>query len=230
MLRKLILFFSVLCCISSVNAYTIEKSFISKNFAIFSVALDTYEKLDLSTQKLIQKEVSVRSQNANLLQTTAVIFPNNTKGLHSSIKEPTLGVITISNYDGQNKVYANFNKGYATDVGLYLPYELLIALIDNKSTNNLVKELSGFPLVITDIPVDLKTYNYKNELYITSQNNAFILDLNIVDSVYYDKEDMKENIKRGCTIDALTIMDRALFNNFPIFFAAHGSLNKINCN
>ncbi len=126
-----------------------------------------------------------------------------------------------------NKIVFNKKKSTSSYAGLYVSYDFLVQMVDNRALNSLIPEILKMPLVITDIPVSLFSVDFRNNKMITSKSKAVILDINIMDSVYYKAKEMAK-LKDKCKVTVLSFTDRAL-PDVPLYIASHGALNNMTC-
>ena len=228
MLKKLGLFSLAICISTLAFAYETSTVFKTDHFAINQIILDEHEKLDSELEYLITRDIQTKNRLDKNYQSTTAIFPAGSKGLTGTINTQVLGILTVANYDNKEDLISFYTKpDYTTKVGLYISHDLLTQIVDNKVLNKLIPELAKLPLVITDIPVSIFSvdYNYKN--HITSKTKAVLFDINIVDSIYYKAQDMAK-LNDKCKVDVLAFIDRYI-QGIPLFIAAHGALNKIEC-
>lgn len=228
MLKQLGVLSLALCVSSFAFGYETSTVFKTEHFAINQIVLDEHERLDSELEYLITRDIQTKNHLDKNYQSTTAIFPSGSKGLTGKINTKVLGILTVANYDNKEDLISFYTKpDYTTKVGLYMSHDLLTQIVDNKLLNKLIPELSKLPLVITDVPVSVFSvdYNYKN--FITSKTKAVLLDINIVDSVYYKAQDMAK-LNDKCKVDVLAFIDRYV-QGIPLFLGAHGALNRIEC-
>ena len=150
--------------------------------------------------------------------------------MSGTIAEPMLGVITAENYsqNASSNITFDDNAKHATYAGIYLTFKQFSTLADNKNLSQLISELVSFPLVISQVPLEMVSKNYRGELFYTTDSRALIFDFAPIDSVYYTKAQMAK-VKKDCKVNLLAIADRTV-NRFPFFISAHGAVNDILCN
>ncbi len=213
---------------SNAEAFQSRAAFETEHFAIYEVILEDYEQTSPEFWNRLIAEFTAENDLKNHYQSSVVVFPKGSAGFGGKINEPMLGSITIASYaEGPGQAVYNDNEKYATFAGLNLNFKMLTNFVDNKLLNNLLNELPNLPLVVRDLPVTLKSTDYQNSLFITSANKAVILDLKVIDSVFYSKAQMAA-VTEQCTVDALIIVDRML-PGIPLFISGHGALNNISC-
>lgn len=214
------------CTLNSVYAYTTNPKFLTNHYAIFEITLGPDEEYGVPLKNIIAQEAISHSK----YQSTSIIFPYQSPGLESTIKESALGVITTENYDKSKNAKVTIDDGakYATYAGIYITFEQLKRIVDNRSTVGLIAELVQMPLIITDLKVDMVSKNFKGDLFYTSSNNAILLDFQAIDSLYYTSSKMA-SLKNGkCKVSVLAITDRSVAQ-IPYYIAAHGAVNDIKC-
>lgn len=213
----------------SAQAYEVKTAFKSEHFAVNQVILDENESLDGPTQSAIIGDIQTQNRLDKLSQSSTVVFPAGSKGLTGKINTPILGVLTIANFEtGKDRIFFNKKLKYSTDAGVYISYDQLLEMINQKTLNNLIPELKKFPVVFTNIPVQATGYDPTTKsFFITSLSDGVIIDLRVDDSVYYPKEQLYK-IRKGCKVNALAFIDR-LFDNIPLFISGRSAINYIDC-
>lgn len=210
----------------SARSYQLNTKFETKHYGVYEALLEGGETYNESIRTIIAKDVAQKKK----FQSTVAVFTQGSKGLNSTIKEPVLGIITTENYDGSDKVNASYNNhaNTASAVGIYVTAKQLSKIADNRSLNPLLSELIQMPLLITEMDITLKSRNYQNKVFYTYASRALIVDLEVIDSVYYTKEEYRDKITDKCKVNVLAVADRAL-DHVPYFIAAHGAVNHIEC-
>ena len=208
------------------NAYTLTEKVATKHFALYEVILGKGEVYDSSLKNIIANDVARKGK----YQATAAIFDTGSKGLSGTIADPMLGVITAENYsqNASSNITFDDNAKHATYAGIYLTFKQFSTLADNKNLSQLISELVSFPLVISQVPLEMVSKNYRGELFYTTDSRALIFDFAPIDSVYYTKAQMAK-VKKDCKVNLLAIADRTV-NRLPFFISAHGAVNDILCN
>lgn len=218
---------SCIIAFNSVYAYTLNEKFSTNHYAVYEVILGKDEVYGDELKNIIAKDASSK----NKFQTTSVIFPYQSPGLNSTIKESVLGIITTENYDSKKspKILFDDNAKNATYAGIYLTFKQLAKIADNKTLNTLIEELVQLPLLITDVPVSLVSKNYRDDLYYTAVDRAVLLDFAPIDSLFYTQNKLASLKDNKCKITILAMTDRTVLR-VPYFISAHGALNDIKCN
>lgn len=213
------------CLSFTAHAYTLTEKVTTNHFGLYEVILGKGEVYDTSLKNIIASDVSRKGK----YQATAAVFDNGSKGLSGTIAEPMLGVITAENYAQNTSSNITFddNAKHATYAGIYLTFEQFSSIADNKNLSKLISELVSFPLVVSQVPVEMVSKNYRGELFYTTDCRALIFDFAPIDSVYYTRAQM-EKVKRNCKVNLLAIPDRTV-NRLPFFISAHGAVNDILC-
>ncbi len=188
------------------------------------------EELDAPTRSAITGDVQAKNRLEKLSQSSTVIFPEGSAGLTGKINTPILGVLTIANFDtGKDRIYFNNKVKYSTDAGVYVSFKQLLEMLNQNALRGYVPELKKLPVIFTDVQVTHVGVDPTiNGFFVTSANEAFIMDLRIDDSVFYDKA-TRNTIRPGCTINVLTFIDRMIDNNFPLFISGRAALNYMDC-
>lgn len=213
---------------SSASAYELTTPCKSGHFALHQVILERYENYDEELRQDLTRDLQVQNRMNKLYQSSAAIFPYQSKGLKGTIGESMLGILSISNYaTGENQITL-VNANTASYAGLYFSFAQLKDFVDNKVLNSLFEELLRLPLMVTDIPVSAVGFDSKGSFYLTGRNKAMILDMRAEDSAYYSKDEIRA-IKAGeCKIDALVFIERAA-PELPLFISARAAVNNISC-
>lgn len=228
MKKLIVLFLASIICTSSF-AYDFKAKFQTKHFAVNEVILQKGEEADQNFLQILSKKIKLDDIKNRRYQSTTVVFNYGSNGLDGNINEKVLATISVFNYERNNpQIVINDKVKTATEAGLYMTYQFLVDMVDNRNLSTLIPELTGVPLVITQIPASQKSLDYQNNFYITSRSNALIMDINIIDSMYYTKDKWISNINPKCTVSVLGIVDR-LSDGVPLFLGMHGALNNIQC-
>lgn len=228
MLKQLTALLSCAFLYTQAHAYTLQTVFKTDHFAVNQVVLDEFEELDGELEYLIIRDVQTKHRIEKKYQSTTVVFPFGSDGLTGKINTPVNGILTVANYgSGEDKIVFNKKKSTSSYAGLYVSYDFLVQMVDNRALNSLIPEILKMPLVITDIPVSLFSVDFRNNKMITSKSKAVILDINIMDSVYYKAKEMAK-LKDKCKVTVLSFTDRAL-PDVPLYIASHGALNNMTC-
>lgn len=210
-------------------AYQSRTAFESPHFAIYEVILDAADTMeDPNLETKITVEFLAKTKEEGRYQTTTAIFPFGSKGLTGTINEPMLGSLTIAAYGGEERYSFDETAKYAAFAGLALNMDMLKDFVDQKVLNNLIPELSRLPLLIKDIELERVGLDYNQTLIVDARNKAVIMDLSVIDSMFYSKEQMNTALTKGCKVDALVIIDRML-HGIPLFIHGRSSINYINC-
>lgn len=213
--------------VSTVHAYALTSMFETKHYGVYEVILEDVENYDGNMKEIISRDIASKKK----YQSTAAIFSHNSKGMQGSIKEPMLGIITTERYDTTKKASITFddNAKNATYAGIYMTYNQLSKMADNKNLSQLVSELVKLPLVLSEVPVSLVSKNFKQEIYYTTQNRSFVIDFEALDSIFYTKDEIYNVRKqKDCKLNLLVIADRTI-NQIPFFIGSHGAVNDIVC-
>lgn len=215
---------------TTAQAYHLKTVFKTEHFAVNQVVLDAGEELDAPTRSAITGDVQAKNRLEKLSQSSTVIFPEGSAGLTGKINTPILGVLTIANFDtGKDRIYFNNKVKYSTDAGVYVSFKQLLEMLNQNALRGYVPELKKLPVIFTDVQVTHVGVDPTiNGFFVTSANEAFIMDLRIDDSVFYDKA-TRNTIRPGCTINVLTFIDRMIDNNFPLFISGRAALNYMDC-
>lgn len=210
---------------STASAYTLTEKIDTQHFALYEVILGNGEEYNSSLKNIIANDVAKK----NKYQATAAVFSNGSKGLSGTIGEPMLGVITAENYaqNVSSNITFDDNAKHATYAGIYLTFEQFSSIADNKNLSKLISELVSFPLVISQVPLEMVSKNYRGELFYTTDSRSLVFDFAPIDSVYYTKEQIAK-VKKNCRVNILAIADRTV-NRIPFFISAHGAVNDILC-
>ncbi|MGN1281121.1 MAG: hypothetical protein ACI4UM_04380 [Succinivibrio sp.] len=227
MLHFILKVFTFACAafVCTANAYTIKEKFGTEHFALYEVILGKGEVYDNNLKQIIASD----SASRNKFQTSTAVFEFGSVGLNGTIKEPMLGIITTENYSLGPKATFSYddNAKNATFAGIYLTFEQLSKIADNRNVNALVLELVKLPLLLSNVPVSMVSKNYRGDLYYTVDSKAVVIDFAPIDSIFY-KKDKLENLKANCRINMLLIADRSI-SHVPFFISAHGAVNDISC-
>lgn len=218
--------------ILSTNSYAFEFKtvFEGSKFAVNQVILTQDEQLNDSLKTAIIREAKANQQAKGFYQTSTAVFPANSKGFLGSMNEKLLGVLTLSNYGTpEDSIFFNTNVHVASEGGLYITYDQITTMVDNRSLNPLLDDLyiAHIPLNIINMPVKIKGYDIKHNLYFTAKDNAKLIDLLVLDSAFYKFDDL-ERVQTDCEVSFLGFIDR-MVNEVPVFLSMHGSINYINC-
>ncbi len=215
---------------SYAQAYSLKTVFKTDHFAVNQVILDQGETFDAATKSSITGDVQTKNRVEKVSQSSTVIFPEGSTGLTGKIKTPILGVLTIANFDtGKDRIYLNTKLKYSTDAGIYISYKQLKDMINQKALQEYLPELRKIPVVFTEVPVSAVGVDpTMNGLHIVSTSDAYIMDLRIDDSVFYDKA-TRATLRKGCTVNVLTFIDRMLSDNIPLYIAGRAALNYMDC-
>jgi hypothetical protein len=215
----------ILLMANSAFAYTMTPKFETKHYAVYEVILGKGEDYNSDLKNIISKDIATRGK----FQATAAVFPFNSDGLKGTIKEPMLGMITSENYNGKTTVNINIDDKakFATYAGIYIGFNQLSRIADNKGLDALSEELTKMPLVIYDVPVTKISEDYKGQLFYIASNSAVLIDFNVIDSIYYDAKKLRD-VSNKCRVNILTMTDRFI-ETIPFYMAAHGAVNDIVC-
>lgn len=207
------------------NAYTINEKFGTEHFALYEVILGKGEVYDNNLKQIIASD----SASRNKFQTSTAVFSFGSQGLSGTIKEPMLGIITTENYSQSPKANFSYDDSAknATFAGIYLTFEQLSKIADNRNLNSLILELVKMPLLLSNVPVSMVSKNFKGDLYYTIDSKAMVIDFAPIDSIFYKKEKLEE-LKSNCKINMLMIADRSV-SHVPFFISGHGAVNDIYC-
>lgn len=220
---------------ASAQAYTIQTVYKSEHFAVNQVILEEHETLDAPTQSSITGDIQAQNRLNHLYQSTTAIFPYGSPGYTGKINTPLDAVLTISNFGtGKDRIVFNRNLNYATDAGIYLSYDQIIEMINQRLLNSLMLELKEVPVVLTNVPVSYQGFDKTiNSYFISAIDDGLVLDMRIDDSVYYNKEsffpvDGKYVLNDSCKVDVLLFIDR-MADKIPFFISGRAALNKVTC-
>lgn len=215
--------------LSTAQAYEIKTVFHTEHFAINQVILGQNETLDGPTQSSITGDIQTLNRSNKLYQSTTVVFPAGSPGYTGRINTPIEGVLTISNYNSnKDRIFFDTNAQYAANGGLYIGYEQLSEMINQKVLNTLIGELKDLPVVYTDVPVSGTGFDpTTNSFFVTGISDATILDARIDDSTYYTKETYYK-LNKSCKVDLLFFTDR-IVPNIPLFISGRAAINRITC-
>lgn len=213
------------------QAYTFNPVFSGRKFAINEVILDAGEDLDDHLARQIAGEIRGDNKTRGLFQSTTAVFPSGAPGLKSGIKinAKILGVFDVRTYSDSDIKASFYSRQFATEVGIYLNFSSLRTIIDNKSTFFLLEDLraANLPVIILEMPVAMKGYDIKNSFFITGRSPAVLIDLMVLDSVYYSRDDYLA-VGDNCRVNFMGIIDR-MQEDVPVFLNMHGAINKIIC-
>ena len=213
---------------NSASAFVISTPFKTTHYAVNQVMLGENEDFSPTLQRQIEK--SIKTQDTGKFQTTTIVFPAGSNGLAGKINEKAAAVIYYADYEGQGNGEFRVIKDncYAAQAGISISAEQLKAIIDNRTINVLLQELPSLPLLFSDIPVSMVSRDFQKNLYYTSKNRAYLIDLRVLDSLYYTPRQLG-NVRADCKISFLGIADRAVHTELPYFLSLHGTINDIKC-
>ena len=219
----------LLSCTQAAQAYEIKTVFKSDHYAVNQAVLEEGETLDGPTQSGITGEIQTQNRLNKLYQSTTVVFPAGSPGMTGKINTPILGVLTIANYNtGKDRIFFNKKAHFSSEGGLYISYQQLQDMLNQKSLNDLIGEFKKLPIVFTNIPVSATGFDpTTNSFFVTSVSDGAIIDMRIDDSVFYSKQDIR-SIRKGCTISMLSFIDR-MIENIPYFISGRAALNSMDC-
>lgn len=223
------LFIACLACAQAAHAYTFKPVFSGQKYAINEVVLDHNEQLDDMLKNKIMNEIKADNKGRDIWQSTTAVFTAGGSLKASRNNTQIVGVFDVRTYGETDNQAQFYNYQYATWIGIYITFESLGTIADNKTTFFLLEDLrrANLPLIIIDMPASKTGYDIKNNFFITGRNSAVIMDVMVLDSLYYRPEDYRK-VKDNCKITMLTIMDR-MQDDIPVFLSGHGSINKITC-
>lgn len=217
------------------QAYSLKTVIKTEHFAINQVILDENESLDAPTQSSITGDIQAQNRLNRLYQSTTVIFPPNSPGYTGKINTPAEAVLTISNFGtGKDRISFNRSLKYSTDGGVYLSFDQVLEIINQKVLHGLIEEFKQIPLVLTNVPVSYQGIDpTTGAYYITAADDGIIIDMRIDDSVYYNRsqfypEKGKYVLNDSCKVDVLLFVDR-LASNLPVFLSGRAAINHISC-
>ncbi|MBQ9275457.1 MAG: hypothetical protein IJ228_11640 [Succinivibrio sp.] len=212
-------------------AYEFTTRFKTQHYAVNEVILGPNDNYSSLLKNIILRDVQNHFPTGDKFQTTTAIFPYGSKGMAGTIREPTQAVLTTYNYSTDPEAAGHTfmdNVKYATDVGIYMSQRQLNTIVDNRVINDLFHELAEVPLILQDFTVDLNTVDHEGVRHLTMQQGGYIIDVAIIDSMYYTPEQMAA-IKPKCKVTVLAVTDRALTADMPYYLAMHGALNRHKC-
>lgn len=217
------------------HAYTFQEVFKTEHFAINQILLDENETLDTPTQASITSDIQAKNRLSRLYQSTTVIFPAGSPGYTGKINTPVEAVLSISNFgSGKDRIAFNRTMNYSCYGGIFMSFEQIIEMINQRVLNSLLPELKKLPLVLTNMPVSNQGIDpTTNAYYITSVDEGLIIDMRIDDSVYYSRDAFYPNeggypLNDSCKVDVLLFVDR-MTENLPEFISGRAAINKIVC-
>lgn len=220
---------------ASAQAYSLKTVFKSEHFAINQVILDENETLDAPTQSSITGDIQAQNRLNRLYQSTTVIFPAGSPGYVGKINTPVDAVLTISNFgSGKDRIVFNRSMKYSTDGGIYLSFEQILEIINQKVLNSLLPELKLLPVVVTNLPVSNQGVDpTTGAYYITAIDDGIIIDMRVDDSVYYTREEYYPTVGKyvlndSCKVDVLLFIDR-MSTKLPVFISGRAAINRISC-
>jgi len=207
------------------NAYGIKAKFETQHYAVFEVILGRGEVYGQALKQIIAKDIASRAK----FQSTAAVFPVGSKGMSGTINEKLLGIISTENYDGKTSVTVNFDdrSKLSSYVGIYMNFNRLAKIADNRTLNTLIPELAKVPLVIEKVQVETVAKDYKGDLFYVASKGSLIIDFKVVDSMYYTRKKLEE-VNDKCYVNILAITDR-FTRDSPFLLAGHGAVNDIVC-
>lgn len=219
----------LLACTQAAQAYEIKTVFKSEHYAVNQVILSEGEALDGPTQSAITGEIQTQNRLNKLYQSTSVIFPSDSAGYTGKINTPILGILTIANYNtGKDRIFFNQKARFSSEGGLYISYQQLMDMLNQKSLHDLIAEFKKLPIVFTNLPVEATGFDPTTKsFFITSVSDGAIVDLRIDDSVFYSKKDIY-SLRKGCTVSVLSFIDR-MVENLPYFISGRAALNGFDC-
>lgn len=211
------------------QAYELNNVFKTEHFAINQVTLGPGETLDGVTQNAITNDVRQQNRLDKIYQSTTVVVKNGAPGFKGKIKTPIEGVLTIANYGtGHDRIDFNTNVRTMINAGLYLSYDQIVEMVNQKSLSSLIPELAHIPLVITNVPVTKSSYDTTSRgFYVTSYDPAVIMDLRVADSIKY-KIGPNFELNKTCRLSLLTFVDR-MVDEIPVFMSGRAALIEANC-
>lgn len=211
------------------QAYEIKTVFKSDHFALNQAVLEEGETLDGPTQSGITGEIQTQNRLNKLYQSTTVVFPAGSSGMTGKINTPILGVLTIANYNtGKDRIFFNKKAHFSSEGGIYISFQQLQDMLNQKSLNELISEFKKLPIIFTNIPVTNTGFDpTTNSFFVTSISDGAIIDMRIDDSVFYSKQDIR-SIRKGCTVSMLSFIDR-MAENIPYFISGRAALNSMDC-
>lgn len=218
-----------LTAFANAQAYELTNVFKTEHFAINQVVLGPNETLDGVTQSAITNDVRQQNRLDRLYQSTTVVIKNGGLGFKGKINAPIEGVLTIANFGtGKDRILFNTNARTMSDAGLYVSFDQLIEMVNQKSFTPLLLELEKLPLIVTNVPVTKAGYDrYAKAFYVTAYDPAIIMDLRIDDSVGY-KVNSKFELNDTCRINVLTFVNR-MVDEIPVFISGRAALNSVTC-
>lgn len=221
----------VSAALNQAQAYELTTVFKTEHYAVNQVILGHNETLDGPTESSITGDVQTQNRLDKLYQSTTVVFPTGSPGYTGKINTPVVGILSISNYgSGKDRISFNRNAQTASEGGLYISYEQLREMINQRVLNSLIGEFKRLPVVFTDVPITATGFDPTSNgrsFYITSVSDAAIIDLRIDDSVYYSMEEIHK-LHKNCKVNVLTFADR-MVPNIPLFISGRAAINAINC-
>lgn len=211
------------------QAYELTTVFKTEHFAVNQVTLAPGETLDGVTQSSITNDVRQQNRMDNLYQSTTVVVKNGDPGFKGKIKTPIEGVLTIANYGtGRDRIDFNTNLRTMINAGLYISFDQIIEMVNQKSLSALLPELAKLPLVITNVPVTKASYDSTTRgYYVTSYDPAVIMDLRLADSLKY-RINSKFELNNTCRLSVLTFVNR-MVDEIPVFMSGRAALIDANC-
>lgn len=225
--------FAFMC--APAQAYKIQTVFKTEHFAINQVLLNEEETLDAPTQSAITGDIQAQNRLNRLYQSTTVIFPAGSPGYTGKINTPVEAILSISNYgSGKDRIVFNRNVRYACDGGIYLSFEQIVEMINQRVLNNLLTELKKVPVILTNMPVSNQGLDpTTGAYYMTAIDDGLIIDMRVDDSVYYGREAFYPNggafpLNDSCKVDVLLFIDR-MSDNLPVFMSGRAAINRIVC-
>ncbi|MBO8416399.1 MAG: hypothetical protein IAB19_08475 [Proteobacteria bacterium] len=215
-------------CCSAAEAYELTTPYKSGHFALHQVILERYEDYNEEFRAELTRDLQVQNRMQKLYQSSAAIFPYNSKGFKGTIGESMLGLLSIANYAPGEEQITLVNANTASYAGLYFSFSQLKDFVDNKALNSLFDELLRLPLMVTDIPVNAAGFDSKGNFYLTGRSSAMILDLRAEDSAYYTQDEIRAIKANECKIDALLFIER-ICPDLPLYISARAAVNHISC-
>lgn len=211
------------------QAYEMKTVFSSEHYAINQVILSEGESLDGPTQSAITGEIQTQNRLNKLYQSATVVFPAGSSGYTGKINTPVLGILTISNYNtGKDRIFFNQKANFLTYGGLFVSYQQLTDMLNQKQLHDLIAEFKKLPIVFNELPVEASGFDPTTKsFFITSISDGAIIDLRIDDSVFFEKKDIY-TLRKGCTVSVLTFIDR-MVENMPYFISGRAALNAFDC-
>lgn len=208
------------------QAHVFTQKFNTMHYSVNEVILGAGEILDTQRQAKIVSEAQAKARGLKY-QTVTAVFPQGAAGLHGNVSQPLLGLLTITNYGGGDKIEWRTQNVFATNIGITLNTDLLRQLVDNRVLSPLLKELRQLPLILADMPLDMNTKDFRGMRFYTFKDRSFVIDTAVIDSLFYDEQQRARPLP-GCKITMMVMPDR-ISPDVPLFISAHGTVNAITC-